>query len=377
MMMPGHTHEDIDAMFRFVADALRQKGLIRTIQDFEDAARKAFEGQQVHVEHVAAVYDYDSWLRPYLGTMSQITTARYFNIGFCEGESTRPVLWYKPHPGHAHLYPTKKDAANLPMFEMINGERSYITEMAGIEIFGKETPSGIPKVQKFYVERLDADTVFKSIDKMIGMLPFLFGEDAKAWWESWRATLPNSPEEAIQTFPIAFEWPQKCDEWKAATMDGLRSEYEETMTYINTQGGQAFNKEDAANAAMEELHGKPPLSAGDLVVVKPGSDDGMHKLPFWIGEVAKDTPAEVDLIDVVWLSAFKGGYARDDLEGQWLHVCKGSQSARGGLIRYHAYTSKCRIGTKDKKSHGVMEGTVEREEVVLYFAELTKKQSHM
>lgn len=45
MMMPGHTHEDIDAMFRFIADSLRAKGLIRTIDEFVDATKSAFKDQ--------------------------------------------------------------------------------------------------------------------------------------------------------------------------------------------------------------------------------------------------------------------------------------------------------------------------------------------
>lgn len=52
MMLPGHTHEDIDAMFRFVADSLRSKGLVRTIDEFVEATEHAFREQKVFVEQV-------------------------------------------------------------------------------------------------------------------------------------------------------------------------------------------------------------------------------------------------------------------------------------------------------------------------------------
>lgn len=378
MMLPGHTHEDIDAMFRFIADSLRRKGLVRTIEDIEDAARKAFAGQEVHVEHVATVFAYDKWLRPFLGTMGQITSARYFNIGIRENDNTSlPVMWYKPHAGHAHLYPTKKDPiSKTPMFEVVNGEKLYITDMAGIEIFA-DTPTGTPGIQEFETERMDTGKVHANIKKMIAALPLLFGDDAKAWWEMWAATVPHSPDEAMRAFPMTFDWPEKCAHWKAPTMDGLRSEYTETMTYLNTQGHQAFNRKDAERAVAEERAIRPALSAGDMVVVKPGSDGGMHKLPFWIAEVAQDTPCEVDTIEVLWRTPFKGGYAKDDIEGQWLHVCKGSVLGRAGITRYHAYTPKCRIGNKDKKDHGAMRDQVQRDQVALYFAELTKRQWRM
>lgn len=71
MMLPGHTHEDIDAMFRFVADALRSKGLVRTIEEFEQAAVHAFKEQSVHIEHVPYVRDYKAWFQTNLGVIER------------------------------------------------------------------------------------------------------------------------------------------------------------------------------------------------------------------------------------------------------------------------------------------------------------------
>ena len=55
MLPVGHTHEDIDAMFRFIADSLRRVGLVRTPQEFEMCTKTAVS-EGIHVEHV-------SWVR--------------------------------------------------------------------------------------------------------------------------------------------------------------------------------------------------------------------------------------------------------------------------------------------------------------------------
>ena len=65
-MLPlGHTHDDIDAFWRFVADAHRARGVIRTIDEFESAARTCLQ-EEVYVEQISWVYDYQEWFKPHL-----------------------------------------------------------------------------------------------------------------------------------------------------------------------------------------------------------------------------------------------------------------------------------------------------------------------
>lgn len=179
MMMPGHTHEDIDAMFRFIADSLRAKGLVRTIEEFEVAATMAFKQQNVHVEHVATVYDVTSWMpkdKSVLGNFKLITTARYFIIAKRESDGM-PVMWYKPHAAHEHLYPTLKDSqSRMARYNMDkDGKKQYVTDMEGIEIF-KDLPTGQPELQHIEADRLDVAGVHASVKEMMRMIPSLFDD---------------------------------------------------------------------------------------------------------------------------------------------------------------------------------------------------------
>ena len=63
----GHTHEDIDALFRFLGDELMRRGFVATIDEYLDAIANAFsDPENVHVELVHCVLDVAGWLKPYL-----------------------------------------------------------------------------------------------------------------------------------------------------------------------------------------------------------------------------------------------------------------------------------------------------------------------
>lgn len=380
MMLPGHTHEDIDAMFRFIADSLRAKGLVPTISEFEEAAKHAFKDQKVHVEQVAAVYDYAAWLQPNVSKFEGIKTARYFI--FTKRSDGVPIMHYKPFVGHQHLYPTIKDGtSNMPVYEVVgDNEKKYTTDPNGIEVFGEmPSPSSEPQAQPFNAERLDVEQTYAQVKSIIDAKPMLFDAECVAWWESWRAGTPTSVEETLKKHPLTFEWPAKTGEWVDPALSGLSAEvsdYCETITYLNSKGQQGFNIREAQQAREEERRVQPELSAGDLLVMQPGEDDGMHDLPFWICEVAEPVSSEENDIPVVWRTAFKGGYAKDDVEGQWLQICIGSNHCNG-VIRYHAYTNKCRYNGRDRHGHGRMKQVVQRQEVVLYFAKLNRAKSTM
>jgi len=312
-----------------------------------------------------------------VGRFEQIKTARYFVIA-CRESDNVPVMWYKPSAAHPHLYPTLKDPqTKMPVHEIVDGEKRYKTDMNGIEIFNELPTNTSPGVQSFEEDRLDIAQTYSVVKKIIDLHPLLFGDAASAWWQSWSETTASNVEDALDQHPLTFDWPTKTGEWKPPTLIGLEREYAETVTYVNTQGQQAFNMRDATQAANEQNDCRPKLAVGDLVVLKPGSDDGMHHLPFWIAEVAEDVSEDTATFRVVWRSAFKGGYAQDDVSGQWLQICVGSVRSRGGCTRYHAYNKKCQRGGQDIRGHGKMTGTVRRNEVVLYFPKLTPKNANI
>ena len=378
MMMPGHTHEDIDAMFRFIADSLRSKGLIRTIPEFEDAARSAFKEQVVHVEEVKAVYDYKAWLEPYLGDIGMITTARYFIVKRRASDGW-PIMWYKPYVAHKHLYPTVKDAStDMATFEMVDGEKMYTTDMNGIEVFRVLPPAAQQLCwQKFEDDRLNVNEIYERVKEVMEAHPLLFDASSSAWWSMWSQNTTTTVDDAVSGSPMLLEWPAKAHQWEPSQLPGLESNYSETITYLNTQGRQSFNSKNALQAAEEQSSLAPELSEGDLVVVRPGVAYGLHdELPFWVAQVVEKTPSETLEIKIVWRCAFKRGYAQDDVDGQWFHVCKGGSQNSAGMARFHPFTQKCTTA-KNKTQHGKMHGTIKREEVVLYFAKLTPKHCHV
>lgn len=59
--MVGHTHEDIDQIFRVISEELTRRGFVGTIEQYLDAISSAFKtGPAPHVEQLDAVADYKS-----------------------------------------------------------------------------------------------------------------------------------------------------------------------------------------------------------------------------------------------------------------------------------------------------------------------------
>lgn len=327
-------------------------------------------------EQVKVVHDFSAWLKPNVGHFEQIKSARYFVIArrAADGE---PVMWYKPNSAHEFLYPSLKDTeTGMPVHEIVDGARKYKTDMAGIEVL-KELPRGVPSLQPFEEERLDLHDIYSNVQKIMDLHPQLFDNISREWWRTWYETTSTNAEDAVASEFFCFDWPRKAGEWKPPTLAGLQSEYQETITYINTKGQQAFRPNDARQAASEQSKESPVLAAQDLLLLKSGEDAGMHRLPFWIAEVNEPVRKDQNSIPIVWRSAFKSGQMADDVNGQWSLVCKGSCVSRGGKTRYHPYTNKCSMRGKDKIGHGMMHGVVQREEVALYFPKLTAKSNHM
>lgn len=148
-----------------------------------------------------------------------------------------PVMRYKPCAAHQHLYPTLKDPeTRMPLYDMVNGETQYKTDINGIEVF-TQLPTGTPAVQPFENNQLDLKEICFTMQQIVAAHPCIFSETCGEWWKSWTESTPTTKEEVIiEQLGMLFEWPAKAGEWHPAhTRRALESEYRETVTYVNTQ----------------------------------------------------------------------------------------------------------------------------------------------
>ena len=370
MMLVGHTHEDIDAMFRFIADALRKQGLVRTIDEFVAATKNTFRDQSIHVEHVAAVHDVTAWLKPHHATFEKFKGKRYIVIAKRESDGL-PVLWYKPSPSHAHLYPSKKDpVTGMPLFHLAaDGEKVYETCMEGIEIFEVGfVPSGTPPIQPLFSDRLDPAAVYNTTKQIMDAHPELF-EEVQSWWAAWKDAVPRTAAEAVAAHPMKWEWPSKSENWAPARFEGLRQEYAETMTYVNQVANTSHTAQAAAQTVQEEKP-SPAIPAGCLVITQSPAGDAWG-LPFWLGETCTAVSESAKEFDVEWYACFKGGYNCTDVTKSWRKICCGAGARPDGSARYHPYDNKCRAGGRPSNGHGPMRAKISRDTVALYDAKLT------
>mmetsp|Transcript_33396 Transcript_33396/g.83183 ORF Transcript_33396/g.83183 Transcript_33396/m.83183 type:complete len:128 (+) Transcript_33396:606-989(+) len=92
-----------------------------------------------------------------------------------------------------------------------------------------------------------------------------------------------------------------------------------------------------------------------------------------MGEVAVDNvPAtSANIEKVIWYCCFKHGCAQSSITGGWRPVCIGHHEGRGGIKKFHPYTSKCMVNGVNKAGHGYYTSSAERKSIVLYDAKLT------
>lgn len=116
-------------------------------------------------------------------------TTRYFVIALPKSDR-RLVMWYKPNAGQEHLYPTMQDSATLmPLFDLVNGDKKFRTDMNGIEIFS-DLPSGEPHIQKYKADRLNVSATQDVMKQAMQLHPNLISSQTRAWWDarfSWPA----------------------------------------------------------------------------------------------------------------------------------------------------------------------------------------------
>eukprot|EP00965_Chrysotila_dentata_P119858 3963591-Pleurochrysis_carterae.AAC.2 len=119
MMKVGHTHDDIDALYRRVAEYWSRKGKVLTPYDFFKHLRESVENTLVH-SLVEYVHDYAGFFKN--------------SIAF----------WYKPDAPHKHLHPSEKDADGNLKTVAINGKE-------------QEGPQGLPTPAPFATCVTDAN----------------------------------------------------------------------------------------------------------------------------------------------------------------------------------------------------------------------------
>lgn len=114
-----------------------------------------------------------------------------------------------------------------------------------------------------------------------------------------------------------------------------------------------------------------------LIFLAPEGDElsPQNATPFWVGDVDVDSVSadESTIPRIRWRACFKYGYAQSIVSGAWKHICVGHTEGRGGVLRFHEYSSRCRVGSHDKEGHGPYISSVSRNSVVLYGAKLTPK----
>eukprot|EP00965_Chrysotila_dentata_P096076 3174056-Pleurochrysis_carterae.AAC.1 len=135
-MMVGHTHEDIDALFRRIADYWARKGKVGSPSAFQQYLREAVPGAVVH-PLVEYVHDFKSFLSDHIyEDVHGINDAREFIIR--ERDDGVVAFWYKPCSSHKHTYPAEKHADGNPIRAdsetvTVDGEAQYKVCPFGIE----------------------------------------------------------------------------------------------------------------------------------------------------------------------------------------------------------------------------------------------------
>ena len=385
VMLPlGHTHDDIDAFWRFVADAHRARGVIRTIDEFESAARTCLQ-EEVYVEQISWVYDYQEWFKPHLNaSMKGIRSVqtetqarqgdntdkgvRYFTMTPREVDG-RPAMWYKKGPSHADLYPSKKDpATRMPLRDPDTGSISTCSE--GIEILSS-TPTGSPPVQPFSPDRMDVDALYATVHEIMTLHPHTFPESIRTWWETWKTTVLTEADAAFAACPDPHVWPVAAGDVPVAPVAELQKEYAEAILYRNVGGSKtAFKTKDREAARREAV--VRDVSLHEVLAVCPPKEELEWCTPFWLASSTAETPAQATELPIQWLACFQSGNVCTDVERSWHPVCCGYEDRPSGR-KYHKLTKKCMRGSQPIRGHGPMLEVIERDSVVLFNVTLSKQ----
>mmetsp|Transcript_12125 Transcript_12125/g.31819 ORF Transcript_12125/g.31819 Transcript_12125/m.31819 type:complete len:706 (+) Transcript_12125:1194-3311(+) len=371
-MMVGHTHEDIDACFRIIAEYLYSIGLVRNIEEYLSGIKLAWargeHADHVHVEKLDVIFDYKTWLDPHVynsdgvtlkaadekAQMSGITTARYFLIR--KRADGAVALWYKPQVAHPWLYPSKKDATGAPMFTMVDGEKQYdqVCEN-GIEIF--HTPQGppdkVPPHAEFPLNKrlgtpfLNVDEVFAAAKSMIEHMPAMFGLNALEPWQRFQREHPRKLADVPDAARPAWQLPPTliADAPLPKPLFEQLKEYNETIQYTNPTSKTIYTNHKsrgnlvAANLANEKI--PDPVRKGEMLFVKAEQGDETFEsnqfaaTPLWACQACDEEPvptnsasartvSDEDVFNVAWWACFKSKTSLEHpMSGKWKQLCVG------------------------------------------------------
>ena len=191
MMMVGHTHEDIDALFKLIVALWRRQRHVLCPVDFARMLQDAIPSAHVH-PFLEYVHDWAEFFADCIYEHLQgITSAREFIMRMRDDGGTElvpvccvpslmnpvhavlachdgvvlftcaaVVFWYKPDAAHRHLYPARKDENGNPITVIKDGETEYDVCPNGIEIFRTaEGASGMPSPAAFAMQVKDPSKV--------------------------------------------------------------------------------------------------------------------------------------------------------------------------------------------------------------------------
>jgi len=351
MMMPGHTHEDIDAAFRVIAEHFYQLGMILTVDDFMAQLRAAWSGgkhdENSIVEPVDVVFDYKAWFdgavydvgEPTLvradthAQVKGITSARYFLIR--KRADGNVCFWYKPQPAHPWLYPTKKDASGEPMYTVKDGERCYdIPCPDGIEIFHREFARGpseaAPKHAMFPEGLLDVKDCMMAIREIHSKIPAMTGTSFLPPWEQLLSTYPTTLDMVPQEMRPAWQMPPlqgPAIEMPKHISEKLK-EFNETIHYTNPIAGQILRNAQVQTNLDEQQQDAlaQKVEVGDKVLIQPDWTDVDEETkkamdtPLWLAKITD--ASDKDVVNVAWYLTFANRDPKPRMDGKWSLACK-------------------------------------------------------
>ena len=422
MMMVGHTHEDIDAIFQLISAAWKRARQVLSPSAFTQLLSDAVPNCIVH-DFLEYVHDWASFFADCIyDEVVGINTAREFIIR--ERDDGVVAFWYKPSSSHKHLYPALKDNDGNPIQSIVNGSICYTPDPMGIEVFRTtdDLATTVPKPAEFaravadsQAMRFDVDAAEANLKKIIAALPQSFSQHDVADWKSFFAQYPRSVKDIPQNRLHAVEWDAIPPTSGVTALSSLSRHtvsacvvcvhkprtpcsmhllcpslcvsqelYAESIAYTNPVSGASVGAQQLRNLRADSRE-VPVLKKDDIILVFPAADVIQasrvapgEKLPFWVCKLIEDEDAELDQyglrrvpstdtdkFQIAWLGVFDAKHKiTNSVTGIWRLRCAHSNNR----VKVHPWSAeKCCAAP-----HSLMVDTIERASILLYDVEFTE-----